>query len=59
MECKTEYKKFHERCEQCKYFRVGVRSGGGWFEICAAINKRIIRGDGRLIKSDNCPFKEV
>ena len=53
MECKTEYKKFLERCGQCKYFRIKVRPGG-WMEVCEVNGKRIICNI-----SDDCPLMEV
>lgn len=59
MTSRTGDKKFHERCEPCKYFRVGVRSGDRWLEMCAATGEQLVWRYGEFIKSDNCPFMEV
>lgn len=58
MTSRTGDKKFHERCGQCKYFRIGVHHSGRWLEMCAATGEQLIWRLGGLIKSDNCPFKE-
>lgn len=59
MSGRTGDKKFHNPCELCKYFHIEVRQGGGWLEICEVTGRRVIWGDERLNKSDNCPFMEV
>lgn len=59
MTSRTGDKKFHERCESCKYFRIGVQASGRWLEMCAATGEQLVWRYGGLIKSDNCPFEEV
>lgn len=59
MECKTEYKKFHERCVSCKYFRLNAQVDGRWLEMCAATGEQLVWRYGGFIKSDRCPFKEM
>lgn len=59
MTSRTGDKKFHERCESCKYFRIGVQASGRWLEMCAATDEQLIWRCGEFIKSDRCPFKEV
>lgn len=56
---RTGDKKIYNHCELCKYFRCEVRQGGGWLEICEATGERVIWGDGRLNKSNNCPLMEL
>lgn len=57
MTSRTGDKKFHNRCERCKYFHIEVQQGGGWLEICEVTGGRVIGSDE--VKSDNCPFREV
>lgn len=59
MTSRTGDKTFHEYCERCKYFRLGVHHDGRWLEMCAATGEQLIWRYGGLIKSDHCPFKEV
>lgn len=59
MASRTGDKKFHERCESCKYFRINVQASGRWVETCEATGEQLTWRHGELIKSDNCPFKEV
>lgn len=51
---RTGDKKSPGRCEQCKHYRIKVRPGGGWMEVCEVNGERIICNI-----SDDCPFKEV
>lgn len=59
MTSRTGDKKFHERCERCKYFRIGIQSSGRWLEMCAATGEQLVWRYGDFIKSNRCPFKEV
>lgn len=58
MASRTGDKRIPEDCKLCKYFHIEVRQGGGWLEICEVTGRRVIWGDERLNKSDNCPFME-
>lgn len=59
MTSRTGGTKIINHCERCKYSHLEVRQGGGWLEICEVTGRRVILGDERLNKSDNCPFMEV
>lgn len=58
---KTRDKRIPEYCKQCDYFEIKARSGGRRrLEICRATGELLVRGDdGKLKKSDFCPFTEV
>lgn len=56
MTSRTGNKKFHNHCNQCKYFHLEVQQGGGCLEICEVTGGRVIWSDDGF---DNCPFMEV
>ena len=51
---RTGDKKSPRRCEQCKHYRIKVRPGGGWMEVCEVNGERIICNI-----SDDCLLMEV